>query len=772
MVLHSVDQAAPHVGSVPGAYFYMWHLEQSMASEFASSEQQMVEALEASRRQSGKRDEPAHPGRRRWLALAGVIILLALATAYHYLIYLPQPDQPHWLTFLDDYFALGIAALITLAGLALGRRLLRPFPLTSFSRLERGALAIGLGWGVLSLGVLALGLAHLLYAWALLAGLLLVLLACWREVRQPWRFLTTSAWNRLPERVRPQGFFERALVWPLLFELALLAIHYLTPYPTLAYDLYQYHFAVPSLYLFHHAIYAFPGWAHANFPFTDEMLNTLALAFQAPIAALMLQGVFSLLAVLLIAGYLYRHAGRLAAWLGVALCFSSPLYIGLITNGYVELALTYYAVASLVVILAWLEQSEQMGASGTLRLLLLSGLLVGFGLATKYTEAQLVLGIGFLLIGALALNLWRVWRNREQRGQALRRGSIGLLLYVVGSLAPLLPWLAKDWALLGNPVYPFIWGGPGWDAARTQVGVVTFAHFGPRGPLWQRLALAFFGLFFDTQHTGEPDLQPPNYLLLSVLVAPALLYGEWLRRYKGTASSPPKRRSSKGEYVAPWLIVAGIAYLAWALSQALVGRYAMPWLLFLAVPAAVVLLRLLRIAERTVLSRAAVQAAILGIFLVLGPLLTCLYVLSDDPLLLVTGQVSLQQWEKHHIMEPAYWAMVQYVNTHVPRSAKVLLLGRGTGYFLEGRDYIADSGEDWIPYLETEGRTPAGILALLRQDGFRYVIYDDKTLSFVVLTYENSYLASFLPAFQQFRHDMLRQVWSYQNFHVYQVPSP
>ena len=74
--------------------------------------------------------------------------------------------------------------------------------------------------------------------------------------------------------------------------------------------------------------------------------------------------------------------------------------------------------------------------------------------------------------------------------------------------------------------------------------------------------------------------------------------------------------------------------------------------------------------------------------------------------------------------------------------------------------------------METEGHTPAAMLSLVRQDHFGYVVYDDFTLNFVVHTYGNSYLASFLPAFRQFLAGSLQQVWSYQTYHVYRVPSP
>lgn len=122
-------------------------------------------------------------------------------------------------------------------------------------------------------------------------------------------------------------------------------------------------------------------------------------------------------------------------------------------------------------------------------------------------------------------------------------------------------------------------------------------------------------------------------------------------------------------------------------------------------------------------------------------------------------------------MDQGYRGMLGYVEAHIPHDAKLLLVGRGVGYFLDGYDYIADSGEDWIPYLETEGKTPAGILRILHQDGFHYLIYEETTLQFVTQIYGNTYLASFLPKFRQFLNGSLQQVWSYRNFHIYIVSS-
>ncbi len=111
-------------------------------------------------------------------SLIAALLLLVTATLYHYLIYLPQPDRPHRFTLLDDVFALGVVLLIGAAGLVLGRRVLTAFTLRGMTRLEQGALSLGLGWGVLSFAVLLLGLVHLLYTWTLLIGLSLVIVVC------------------------------------------------------------------------------------------------------------------------------------------------------------------------------------------------------------------------------------------------------------------------------------------------------------------------------------------------------------------------------------------------------------------------------------------------------------------------------------------------------------------------------------------------------------------------------------------------------------------
>lgn len=713
---------------------------------------------------------------RPWRLLGGNLVLLGATALYHYAIYLPQPARPHHFTILDDLFALGLVEVISLAGLALGLRLLRLFRLAGFSPLERGALALGLGWGVFSLSILCIGLAHLLYAWALAAALGLVFAVCWREV---WRIFTLLTWQRcvyLLSGLLPRSFLARALAIILLVECAVLALEGLTlPYTPYGSDLYLYHWPASQLYLLHHAVIVWPGWAAVDVPMNSELLATLALAFGSETAALWLQVVFGALLVLVLAGWLGRRFGALAAWIGAALCCASPLFTSLLTSGKTEMGASYYGVASLVVALAWLE-SSQRGEQPSRRLLALAGLFAGCGLGAKYTEGEVVAGIALLLIGASAIRMLNAWRHGERRPAALWPRLVDLLVYGGCCLLPLLPWLIRDWALLGNPIYPFLWGGAGWNTARLLTWTSAVAHVGPQGTVWQRLAENFLSLFFDVKRSGEPFYTPANYLLLAALLALVILLVGRLR-VKGVASLVQPQTTDAIQQTLPWLVVAAGAYVAWVVGQAQLERYALSWLVLLVAPAALVLERLARLKwqwpfGRVVarVTRLGLPVLLLGLVVLMGPLYSVPLFPSRNPLPLLTGQVSQQQWERQHLLSPDYWDMADYINQEVPRSAKLLVIG--SGYFLQGRDYVDDAFLDWVPYLETEGHTPAGMVSLLRQNGFAYLLYDESLLKYIVETNNDTYLSGFLPPFRAFLAQSLMPICHFGRYELYRVPSP
>ena len=134
---------------------------------------------------------------------------------------------------------------------------------------------------------------------------------------------------------------------------------------------------------------------------------------------------------------------------------------------------------------------------------ILAGILCGMLVGAKYTAFPFRIGLGLLAVFSRS-----TWKNRIQ----------SLLLLTAAALVAFLPWLLKNWLLDGNPIAPYIWGSPAFDAydrARTlptpfgnpisnlillplQAAVYGSEHMDhsreASGPSW----LGFFPLFFSS----------------------------------------------------------------------------------------------------------------------------------------------------------------------------------------------------------------------------------------------------------------------------------
>ncbi len=397
-----------------------------------------------------------------------------------------------------------------------------------------------------------------------------------------WHFLitlTTVSWYKPLQAIRPRSPFENILALILAIQGVLAAIQVLTlpNYPR-EYDTYGYHWAIPQQFLLHHAVYSLPGSANFDFPINAEMLYVITLALNSPIATLMIQMVFGILAVLLISGFLYRHYGSFAAWLGVLTCVTSALFMGYLSSGYIEPATTFYGAATVVVIFQWFHLQKHKETVPDPRLPLLAGIFAGLGVGVKYQTGTVVVGVVLLLAAAAVFHLLAAW---PRPGEILARFGFAMALYVGGIVVMLLPWWLKDWVSLGNPIYPFVGGGPGWTAIRAQVAAEIITHFGPEGSLAERLVAAFFQLFVNNGRADDSPFLPLNGLLL---LAPLLVPVELIRLWKGRQSAVAGERQKIVQELALCLMIAG-SYGAWVIAHVTEDRYSMSWSLLLVVPA-------------------------------------------------------------------------------------------------------------------------------------------------------------------------------------------
>jgi 4-amino-4-deoxy-L-arabinose transferase-like glycosyltransferase len=214
-------------------------------------------------------------------------------------------------------------------------------------------------------------------------------------------------------------------------------------------DALAYHLAFPKLYLQAGRMAEIPFMHQSYFPPLQDMLYLWGLSVAGESAAKVTHWAVGMLTVLGAAGFLQRR-GVSGAW-GAVLILGAPAFLWQMFSAYADLATALYASLGMFA-LAYAVQE------GSRRWLWLSGALMGFALATKYT-ALLTAG----LWGLVGL----VWLIRAGRAKLIPTlVGAGLLAGAIGA-----PWYIRNAVWTGNPVYPFayeIFGGKNWSQAQAD----------------------------------------------------------------------------------------------------------------------------------------------------------------------------------------------------------------------------------------------------------------------------------------------------------------
>lgn len=281
------------------------------------------------------------------------------------------------------------------------------------------------GFGIGGLVVLGCGLAGLWFPQPVLAATTVAGLAGWfgpggGTLRRTLR--DAVAGLRRTARAAPVPAVITAVAGMVLWGLAL--------GPDVSWDAVVYHLRVPSLYVQEHRIFHVPTHHFTAFPLGAEMHNGwLMLAGgldrMGGGEACRLLHVWAAVAAALAAR---RIAMRLApgvpaaGWWAAAGLLLCPLAGTIAVRTYNDFAQAGLAGVALVLLL----ERPRGGAR-------LAGAALGGALAAKYT--------GIIPLAACA---WLWWRLRP--APSLVAGAV------------LLPWMAKNWLLTGNPVSPFLHG--------------------------------------------------------------------------------------------------------------------------------------------------------------------------------------------------------------------------------------------------------------------------------------------------------------------------
>jgi len=268
------------------------------------------------------------------------------------------------------------------------------------------------GAAMLSTAVFLLCAAGFAYTWSFL---LLGCVACGAGRKH-------LIWSRpkLPEKYRILIFFF--ILYFILYFFSSMA-------PESSPDGVTYHLGFVARYFREHGFHRITWNMYASLSEGLEMLFLFAFAFGRHSAASMVH--FAFLAALAWQMFRYGQSNGfpLAGGCGALLVFASPI-VGIDgTSAYNDVALAAIAFALFYLLQALHEKLSP-------NLLIAIGFIAGFCFAVKYTAWP-------GLVYALALILWKTRRVKSVAIVALAAGVV------------VVPWLAKNWIWLQNPVSPF-----------------------------------------------------------------------------------------------------------------------------------------------------------------------------------------------------------------------------------------------------------------------------------------------------------------------------
>jgi hypothetical protein len=618
----------------------------------------------------------------RWLIAVGLSVLwIFIVYAAYYTVHKPF-NTPIVLAVLDRAADLAVCAAMLLVATAIGGRALRVD--LGATALEELLFSAGLGLGMVSLGTLALGLVGLLNRWLFWALLVALVAFNGRSIKA----LVARFRPRRGSRVSSQ--FSILLLVFLCVTLLLALLSALTP--PAAWDALVYHLEGPKTYIGVGRVVWVPDNFHLSFPALTEMLFLCGMLLKGDVVPHLLHLAFGALTVAAVYAFSRKHFGGHVPLLAAALCAAIPTAVTVATWAYVDLALAFYSFLAFFAVVNWLDDRS------TLRWLLVAGALCGMALSIKYT--------GFTAL-AVVVTLALLGTMRAKSGRT--RSFAAILVMVVVALVVGSPWYLKSLVYTGNPIYPYVFGGQGWNELRnawlSSIGVSV-------SPI-QLLFLPWDITVLGTQGTTAFDATIPPYFLAFL---PLLVI------------VPREHRM-----LLPLALFALVTYVLWIAAGAVTystfvfrTRILLPCFVPLSVLAAYVVDALKQLDRRQFSLQRFVLLA-LGLGLAVNLVTQGLSFLALDPLRFVVGAESRDDFLDRQLSDGHYEVM-QYINTALPSTSKTLFFWEPRSYYCQ-RDCLPDVVFDHFSQLAAESPDASQLAGALRNDGISHVLVNERWLA-------------------------------------------
>lgn len=443
------------------------------------------------------------------------------------------------------------------------------------------------------------------------------------------------------------------------------------------YDVLEYHLQVQREYFERGRIEFLPHNVYASFPQQIEIFYLLLMhltgsAVDAAIPAQVFHVLLGGLAVAAFAAWLPAGWPRLC---GVVTLGCTPWLAYLGCLAYVENGVLFFAAVAFGIIADWIRGERLALASS-----LVAGLCAGMAGGCKYTAIVFV-GVAAALC-ALVFMQETISRKCRVLGVFFTAGLVGIS-----------PWLIRNIAFTGNPVYPFAYsqlGGTGWSEEQAvQWSRGHALSTGRARTAWGELVFGMFGGF-----------ERPQYFTTPFGVLPlGFVAGMYFLISRGTGARP----------MAYWLSLATLIAVGWAAATQVAGRLAVPVVIPLAA-----LIANLSARYRSAGIGVAMLGAIVGAALVYG---TWSHANHDFQRRVGVSIGELAGQSELFVQNHPY-------NAILPADSRLYLVGDAAVFYVQRRmNYFTAFNRD--PWLEYSAHAEAGAsVEWLRDCGITHVVFN------------------------------------------------